>query len=81
MKDDVQTLAVKAVVVADASLSDDTVYELVKGLFDCKDSLAAAHAKGALLNMDTILDGVSTPLHAGAVRYFEEMGLDISDYE
>lgn len=81
VKDDVQTLAVKAVVVADASLSDDTVYELVKGLFDCKDSLAAAHAKGALLSMDTILDGVSTPLHAGAVRYFEEMGLDISDYE
>ena len=81
VKDDVQTLAVKAVVVADASLSDDTVYELVKGLFDCKDSLAAAHAKGALLSMDTILDGVSTPLHAGAVRYFEEMGLDVSDYE
>ena len=81
VKDDVQTLAVKAVIVADASLSDDTVYELVKGLFDCKDSLAEAHAKGALLSMDTILNGVSTPLHAGAVRYFEEMGLDISDYE
>lgn len=79
--DDVQTLAVKAVLVADAATDEEVVYNFIKGMFDCQSSLASAHDKGGLLSTDTILNGISTPLHPGAARYFEEIDLDISDYQ
>ncbi len=75
--EDVQTVAVKAVLVCDASVDAETVYAFISGMFDNQADLAAAHAKGELLSAESILDGVSTPLHEGAIQYFTEIGLDV----
>ena len=81
IQQDTEVLSVKAVLVADKSLGTETVYTFIKALFTQQEELASVHPKGALLDIDTALNGVSVPLHEGALRYFEEIGQDVSMYE
>ena len=73
LKNDVQTVAVMATFVARNDLSEDVVYEFTKGLFEQKDSFT--HQKAELLNPQTGISGISIPFHAGALKYYKEIGL------
>ncbi len=74
--DPVVTFGVKATVVASARLDADTVYTVVKTVFDNLDRFRKMHpAFGALEPAGMIKDGLSAPLHKGAVRYYLERGL------
>ena len=74
--DSVTTFGVKATVVTSADLDDATVYAGVKAVFDDLDRFKKMHpAFGNLEPGDMISDGLSAPLHDGAVRYFKEIGL------
>lgn len=70
---EVPTVAVQAMLVARADLSEDLVYDITKALFDNTDQIT--HAKGELITADSALNGVGIELHPGAARYFEEKGL------
>jgi TRAP transporter TAXI family solute receptor len=70
----VQTVAVKATFIVSKKLSDDTVYQLTKTLIESKAEIAQAHAKGAELSAVYAVDGISVPFHAGAAKYFKEIG-------
>ena len=55
--------------------SGDTIYAVVKGVFDNFDEFKKLHP--ALANLDPknmIKDGLSAPLHDGAVKYYKEKG-------
>ena len=69
--DDVVTVAVKATLIVSDELSEDVVYDLVKGLFDNKDAITAGHAKGAELDPAYAVDGISVKFHPGAEKYFK----------
>jgi TRAP transporter TAXI family solute receptor len=71
---DVQTLAVKATIICRKDLPDDLVYKFTKALFDNKDAIAAAHAKGKLLNTANAVSGISVPFDPGAEKYYKEVG-------
>lgn len=73
--DDVVTVAVKATLIVSNELSEDVVYDLVKGLFDNKDAITAGHAKGAELDPAYAVDGISVKFHPGAEKYFKEAGV------
>ena len=66
--DDVVTVAVKATLIVSDKLSEDVVYDLVKGLFDNKDAITAGHAKGAELDPAYAVDGISVKFHPGAEK-------------
>ena len=74
IKEDVQTVAVMATIVARNDVSEDTIYALTKALFENKDEIAAAHAKGLLLDPETAVSGISIPFHPGADKYYTEIG-------
>lgn len=74
VENDVPAVAVMATIIASNDLPEDVVYAFLKGLFDYKADITAAHAKGAELDLDTAVSGVSIPWHAGAVKYFTEQG-------
>ena len=74
--DDVPAVAVMATIVASNEVPADTVYAFLKGLFDYKDDITAGHAKGAELDINTAVSGVSIPWHDGAVKYYTEVGAD-----
>jgi hypothetical protein len=72
---EVATVAVNAVLIAGAGLSETIVYNLTKALFENQMELAQAHAKGKELNIYAAVKGVSIPFHPGAVKYYKEKGL------
>ena len=56
-------------------VSDDVVYALVKGVFDNFDDFKKLHpAFGNLKPENMIKNGLSAPLHPGAVKYYKEKG-------
>lgn len=56
-------------------LDEDTVYNLVRVLYESNDEIAAAHAVGSEIQLETALEGVGdVPIHPGAERYYEEAG-------
>ncbi|MFB3819889.1 MAG: TAXI family TRAP transporter solute-binding subunit [Candidatus Methylomirabilales bacterium] len=71
----VKTVAVNAVLIAHPKLSEQTVYNLTKTLFENQKELAAAHAKGKELKLETAIKGISIPFHPGAAKYFKEKGV------
>ena len=71
----VGTFGVKATVVASTRLSSDTAYLLVKTVFENLDDFKKQHP--AFANLEAagmIKDGLSAPLHDGALRYYREKG-------
>lgn len=72
--EEVKTVAVKAILVTGAEVSEEVVYNLTKALFENQPELASAHAKGEFLDIKTATDGISIPFHPGAEKYLKEQG-------
>ena len=72
---DVKTFGVKATFVTSSDVADDVVYEVVKAVFDNFDRFKKLHpAFENLKEEEMITDGLSAPLHDGAVKYYKERG-------
>ncbi|MFD2215463.1 TAXI family TRAP transporter solute-binding subunit [Metabacillus endolithicus] len=72
--EDVNTVAVKAMLVVTKDLEEELVYEMTKALFENTDSIT--HAKGEFITPESALEGVGNlEFHPGATKYFEEKGL------
>ena len=72
----IPTFGVKATFVSSTKTSADTVYQVVKGVFDNFGEFKKLHPAFAHLDPKRLVkDGNSAPLHEGAARYFEEKGM------
>lgn len=70
-----QTYGVIATLVASSKTPADVVYTVVKQVFDNFDEFKRLHPALANLNPeDMIKNGLSAPLHEGAVRFYREKG-------
>lgn len=73
--DDVASWGPKATFVTDASTPDEVVYVLVKAIFENFEDFKKLHpAFGRLTEEQMIQDGLSAPLHPGAIQYYTERG-------
>ena len=77
MTEDVKTVAVMATYIVDNDLSEETVYNITKNIFENKEEITAAHAKGESLDSAAAINGIpaEVPFHAGALKYFKEIGV------
>lgn len=71
-EEDVQTLAVKAMLVVTDEMDEQLAYDITKAIYTNLDALKAAHSVGSLILPETAKDGLSVPLHPGAEKYFNE---------
>lgn len=72
----VQTTAVKMLLLTDASMPDDVVYDLAKTFWENLDSLGKAHAVMKTVTKEMAVSDLSgIPLHPGAEKYYREIGL------
>ena len=70
-----ETYGVLATFVTSAKASDDTVYALVTAVFDNFDEFKKLHPAFAHLDpKEMIKNGLSAPLHPGAIKYYKEKG-------
>ena len=72
---DVPTFGVKATICTSADVPEDVVYEITKEVFENLDQLKTLHPALAVLTRENMLQGLSAPLHPGALKYFKEAGL------
>jgi uncharacterized protein len=69
------TYGVLATVVASSKAPAESVYQVVKAVFDNFDEFKKLHPALANLKPENMIaDGLSAPLHEGAVRYYKEKG-------
>jgi uncharacterized protein len=73
----VQTLAVGAQWVTSAKADNETVYQITKALYGeaAQKALGAGHAKGKFITKENAVKGVGIPFHAGAEKFYKEVGL------
>jgi TRAP transporter TAXI family solute receptor len=70
------TYGVRALLVTSARQSDETVYNLVKAVFENFDEFKKLHPAFAHLDpKEMVKAGITAPLHPGAVKYFKEKGM------
>lgn len=70
-----ETYGVLATVITSSNVADTTVYALVKAVFDNFDEFKKLHPAFAHLEpKDMIKNGLSAPLHPGAIKYYKEKG-------
>ena len=73
---DVHTFGVGATFVASTAVPEDVVYNVVKAVFDNFEDFKKLHPAFAhLVPAQMIKDGLSAPLHKGAIKYYKEVGL------
>ena len=72
---EINTFGVGATFVTSTSVPDEAVYILVKAVFENFDQFKALHpAFKNLKESEMISDGLSAPLHPGAIKYYKERG-------
>lgn len=70
-----RTYGVMATVVSSSKVPAETVYQVVKAVFENFDEFRKLHPALANLKADAMVkDGLSAPLHEGAARYYREKG-------
>ncbi|HSH84179.1 MAG TPA: TAXI family TRAP transporter solute-binding subunit [Guyparkeria sp.] len=81
--DDVQTVTLKAMLGAASELSEDDVYTFMNTVFNehldaFYNDIQNPNLK-KFFTVESGLEGMSIPLHPGAVRFFEEQDVEVSD--
>ncbi len=72
---DIETIGVKAILLTSARVSDEIVYAVTKAVFRNIDSLARTVPVLKALNKESMLEGLTAPIHPGALQYYKEIGL------
>ena len=72
---DAETFGVRATFVSSTKTDPDTIYQIVKAVFDNFDRFKKLHPAFANLDpKEMITKSLSAPLHDGAVKYYKEKG-------
>ncbi len=77
MTNDVKTAAVKAMLAVLSDLPDEAVYMILNIMFTNLQDLQKAHVIAKSISLQTALDGMSIPLHPGAVKFYQDKGITI----
>lgn len=74
----VDTLAVKAVLLASDKVSSDTVKNITEILFQNKKELQLSLPADVILDEKTATEGVTIPFHDGAAEYYKTQGIHVT---
>ncbi len=75
LDEDVYTYGNNAVLFANADVPEEVVYEFTKLFVENLEELAKVNKSFGEIKPETMLQGISVPLHPGALRYFQEIGI------
>jgi len=73
--EDVETLAVLATFSTSEEVPEQVVYVVTKEVFENLDQFRQEHPALVTLTKEGMLEGLHAPLHPGAKKYYQEVGL------
>lgn len=75
----IRTIASPNVLVTHVDIPDEVVYNITKVIWENLATLQEIHGATNDMRPEIAIDGLGAPLHAGALRYYREVGLEIPD--
>lgn len=78
--EDAQTIAQPNFLGVHEDVDEEAVYLITKTMFENLAFLQNIHPATNEMSLDAALAGLPAPLHPGAVRYYEEAGLEIPEH-
>ncbi|MEM9221445.1 MAG: TAXI family TRAP transporter solute-binding subunit [Pseudomonadota bacterium] len=76
---EVQTIAQPNFLAVNASVPEETVYKITKTIYENLPFLQGIHPATNAMSLETATGGLPLKLHPGALRYYEEAGVDVPD--
>jgi len=73
------TLSTRALWICDESLDEEVVYDMLDSFWTYYDRLSDVHQSAVELSLEDALEGMSIPLHPGAITYYKEHGFEVQD--
>ncbi len=73
----IDTIAQPNFLAVRSDVDDDVVYAITKAVFENLGFLRRLHGPYQFLTPETAVTGLPVPLHPGALRYYEEVGLPL----
>jgi TRAP transporter TAXI family solute receptor len=77
--EDVNTIAQPNFLATNADVSEENVYLITKTIYENLPFLQAIHPATKAMMIEAAIAGLPVPLHPGAQRYYEEVGITIPD--
>jgi TRAP transporter TAXI family solute receptor len=74
---DVNTPSVMALLITNEDVPEDVIYNFTKGLFENIADVQNSHAMAKNISIETATNGLTAPLHAGAEKYYKEVGVKV----
>jgi len=74
-QEDIETIGVRATLVASSKLDENIVYAITREVFDNLETFKTLHPALAVLTRENMLQGLSAPIHKGALKYYTEADL------
>jgi uncharacterized protein len=75
----IRTVASPNVLVTRVDIPEEVVYNITKVIWENLATLQEIHGATRDMLPEIAIDGLGAPLHAGALRYYREVGLEIPD--
>lgn len=74
---DVNTLSTRALWLCDADMDEDIVYRITKDFWENRKDIQEATDIAKSVLIDDAIEGMSIPLHPGALKYYKEIGIEV----
>jgi uncharacterized protein len=74
-KKEIKTIGVKATLITSVDVPEATVYAVTKEVFDNLEEFKKLHPSYQTITKESMLEGLSAPIHKGALKYYREAGL------
>ncbi len=74
-QEDIPTFGVKATLITSSRVPDEMVYAVTKEVFENLDEFKKLHPAYEVLTSQGMLQGLSAPIHPGAMKYYKGAGL------
>ncbi len=79
LDEDYDTLVSLCALFTVESQSEDLIYEVTKAVWENQETIILAHPAGAEWSLDNVKQGMRIPIHPGALRYYQEIGVLTED--
>jgi TRAP transporter TAXI family solute receptor len=79
LDEDTHTIAQPNFLATHADLPDEDVYMITKTIYENLAFLQNIHPATKAMALENAIAGLPAPLHPGALRYYEEQGVDVPD--
>lgn len=77
--EDIHTVALSNILFTSTDQPEEAIYKLTQAVYEHHDKLITSHKAATHTTLENALNGMTLPLHPGALKYFQEQGLDVPE--